>query len=66
MSINQVSNMSNMAIVVFELKRYIINIKMNTPAMRSNMLSKPIFASCVCNSDRAYYGLCVLFKDTGR
>ena len=32
--------------------------------MRSNILSKLIFASCVRYSDRAYYGLCVLVKDT--
>ena len=32
--------------------------------MRSNILSKLIFASCVWYSDRAYYGLCVLIKDT--
>ena len=34
--------------------------------MRSNILSKLIFASCVWYSDRAYYGLCVLIKDIGR
>ena len=28
--------------------------------MRSNILSKLIFASCVWYSDRAYYGLCVI------
>ena len=33
--------------------------------MRSNILSKLIFASSVWYSDRAYYGLCVLMKDTG-
>ena len=35
-----------------------------TPAVRSNILSKLIFSSCVWYSDRAYFGLCVLFKDT--
>ena len=34
--------------------------------MRSNILSKLIFASCVWYYDRAYFGLCVLIKDTGR
>ena len=34
--------------------------------MRSKILSKLIFASCVRYSDRAYYGLCVLIKDIGR
>ena len=34
--------------------------------MRSNILSKPTFASCVWYSDRAYYWLCVLIKDVGR
>ena len=34
--------------------------------MRSNILSKLIFASCVWYSDRAYYGLCVLIKGIGR
>ena len=34
--------------------------------MRSRILSKLIFASCVRYSDRAYYGLCVLIKDIGR
>ena len=33
---------------------------------RWKILSKPIFASCVWYSDRAYYGLCVLIKDIGR
>ena len=37
-----------------------------TPVVRSNILSKLIFASCVWYSDRAYYGLCVLIKDIGR
>ena len=37
-----------------------------TPAVRSNILSKLIFASCVWYSDRAYYGLCVLIKDIGQ
>ena len=34
--------------------------------MRSKILSKLIFASCVWYSDRAYYGLCVLIKDIDR
>ena len=34
--------------------------------MRSNILSKLIFASCVWYSDRAYCGLCVLINDIGR
>ena len=34
--------------------------------MWSNILSKPIFASCVWYSDRAYYGLCVLIEGIGR
>ena len=34
--------------------------------MRSKILSKLIFASCVWYSDRAYHGLCVLIKDIGR
>ena len=34
--------------------------------MRSNILSKLIFASFAWYSDRAYYGLCVLIKDIGR
>ena len=43
------------------------NIKIKyTPAVRSKILSKLIFASCVWHSDRAYYGLCVLIKDIGR
>ena len=37
-----------------------------TPAVRSKILSELIFASCVCYSDRAYYGLCVLIEDIGR
>ena len=37
-----------------------------TPAVRSNILPKLIFASCVWYSDRAYYGLCFLIKDIGR
>ena len=37
-----------------------------TQVVRSKMLSKLIFASCVWYSDRAYYGLCVLLKGTGR
>ena len=34
--------------------------------MRSNILSKLLFANCVWYSYRAYYGLCVLIKDIGR
>ena len=34
--------------------------------MRSKILSKLIFASCVWYSDRAYYGLFVHIKDRGR
>ena len=34
--------------------------------MRSKILSKLIFASCVWYSDRAYHGLSVLIKDIGR
>ena len=34
--------------------------------MRSKILSKLIFASCVRYSDREYYGLCVLSKDIDR
>ena len=35
--------------------------------MRSKILSKLIFASCVRYSDRAYYWVvCVLIKDIGR
>ena len=45
---------------------YIMKIKIRTPAVRSNILSNLIFASCVWYSDRAYYGLCVLNKDRGR
>ena len=37
-----------------------------TPAVRSKISSKLIFASCVWYSDRAYYELCVLIKDIGR
>ena len=40
--------------------------KIHTPAVRSNILSILTFASCVRYSDRAYYGLCVLIKNTGR
>ena len=36
------------------------------PAVRSNILSKLILASCVWYSDRAYYWVCVLLKDMGR
>ena len=36
-----------------------------TPAVRSKISSKLIFASCVY-SDRAYHELCVLIKDIGR
>ena len=38
----------------------------NTPEVRSKILSKLIFASCVWYSDRAYHGLCVLIKDIDR
>ena len=38
----------------------------NTPAVRSKISSKLIFASCVWYSDLAYYELCVLIKDIGR
>ena len=41
-------------------------LKYTPPAVRSNILSKPIFASCVWYSDRAYYWLCVLIKGIGR
>ena len=43
-------------------------IKNNTLqlAVRSKILSKFIFASCVWYSDRAYYGLCFLIKGIGR
>ena len=37
-----------------------------TPAVRSKISSKLIFASCVWYSDRAHYGLCVLIKDISR
>ena len=37
-----------------------------TPAVRSKISSKLIFASCVGYSDRAHYELCVLIKDIGR
>ena len=37
-----------------------------TPAVRSKISSKFIFASCVWYSDRAHYELCVLIKDIGR
>ena len=37
-----------------------------TPAVRSKISSKLIFASCVWYSDRAYYELCVLIKDISR
>ena len=37
-----------------------------TPAVRSKISSKLIFASCVWYSDRAHYELCVLIKDIGR
>ena len=40
--------------------------KKYTPGVKSNILSKLIFASCVRYSDRAYHGLCVLIKDIGR
>ena len=37
-----------------------------TSAVRSNILSKLIFASCVWYFDCAYCGLCALIKDIGR
>ena len=37
-----------------------------TPAVRSKISSKLMFASCVWYSDRAHYELCVLMKDIGR
>ena len=37
-----------------------------TPAVRSKILSKLIFASCVWYSDRAYWRLCVLVEDISR
>ena len=37
-----------------------------TPAVRSKISSKLIFASCVWYSDRAHYELCVLIKGVGR
>ena len=37
-----------------------------TPAVRSKISSKLIFASCLWYSDRAHYELCVLIKDIGR
>ena len=37
-----------------------------TPAVRTKISSKLIFASCVWYSDRAHYELCVLIKDIGR
>ena len=47
---------SNPGVIV---KKYIIKLKY-TPAVKSNILSKLIFASCERYSDRAHYGLCVL------
>ena len=35
-------------------------------AVRSKILSKVVFTSCVWYSDRAYYGVCALIKDIGR
>ena len=37
-----------------------------TPAVRSKISSKLIFASCVWYSDRGHYELCVFIKDIGR
>ena len=37
-----------------------------TPAVRSKISSKLIFARCVWYSDHAHYELCVLMKDMGR
>ena len=46
--------------------KYIYNKKWKyTPAVRSKIWSKLIFASCVWYSDRAHYELCVLIKDIG-
>ena len=45
---------------------YILQKLKYTPAVRSNILSKLIFASCLWYSDRAHYELCVLIKDIGR
>ena len=40
---------------------------MHSPAVRSNILLKLIFASCgLWYPDRAYYWVCVLIKDIGR
>ena len=39
---------------------------MYTPAVRSNILSKLFFASCVRYPDPAYNGLCVLIEGIGR
>ena len=43
-----------------------ITQKNYTPAVRSKLLSKLLFASFVWYSDRAYYGLCFVVKDIGR
>ena len=51
-----------------EADAYIILRSKNkhTPAVRSRISSKIIFASCVPYSDRAYYWACVLIKDLRR
>ena len=41
-------------------------LKYTTTAVRSNILSILIFASCVRYSDRAYCWVCVLIKGIGR
>ena len=38
---------------------YYNKLNYTPPAVRSKNLSKVIFASCMCYSDRALYGLCV-------
>ena len=53
-------------VVVVVLTLTVYYKKKYTPAVRSKILSKLIFASCVWYSDRAYYGLCVRIKDIGR
>ena len=52
--------------IVFSTIVYIKKKWKYTPAVRWNILSKLIFASCVWFSDRAYYGLCVLITEIGR
>ena len=46
-----------------DIEREVISIhhkkKKCSPAVRSKISSKLIFASCVCYSDRAYYVVCV-------